>query len=88
MSSENPPKNFSIVSTIPLEVWRLKASTASVLTCAVCGGNTRWGRTARGVRLCERHWSRMIRLRIIARRPLPTGYPDEQSGDDARTTRS
>ena len=88
MNSEDAPTSFSLANSIPLEVWRLKASTASVLTCAVCGENTRWGRNTRGVRLCEHHWSLMNRLRVFARRPLPTGYRDEQSGDDARTMRS
>ena len=43
--------------------WRMKASTAHLLICEICGENTKWGKTVRGVRLCDRHWTLRNRLR-------------------------
>lgn len=48
------------------DIWRLKASTAHLLVCEVCGDNTKWGANKRGVRLCDEHntWKTYFRLRF------------------------
>jgi hypothetical protein len=66
----------------PKDIWQLKASTAHLLVCAVCGDNTKWGNFARGVRLCDRHWTLRNRLRAYFGLALSTSSRPEDSGEE------
>lgn len=64
ISNDHSSRSDSVRDLQPFDQWKLKASTAHLLVCAVCGRNTRWGRNVGDVMLCDEHWTFRNRWRI------------------------
>lgn len=68
--------------------WMLKASTAHLLVCVVCGDNCRWGKVTRGVRLCDRHWTVRNRLRALIGLPTISTRREGDAEESAQESHS